>query len=188
MVFLDNLPFWALALAIFFLRIIDVGVGTMRTIMIVQGRVRLSVVLGFFEVLVWVTAVGHVIVHMKSQPYLILPYAAGFATGNAVGILLEKKLALGSVEIRLISLEAGDRVAEAIRDLGQAVTTFRGEGRGGPRTLLYIVCPRKRLQALLQVARRIDPEVKYVVDRVSESSHFIPLPHATGWRSVLKKK
>ena len=90
--FVTDLPAWALAGTIFLLRIIDVSLGTMRTITVVNGRLRLSVALGFFEVLVWVTAVSQVILRLRDHPILVLAYAAGFAAGNAVGILLERKL------------------------------------------------------------------------------------------------
>jgi uncharacterized protein YebE (UPF0316 family) len=187
---LNDLPVWALALLIFGCRVVDVSMGTLRTITVVQGRIRLSVVLGFFEVLVWITAVSQVITGVKDSPVLLLAYAAGFATGNAVGILLERRLALGAVVVRIISIETGNAIANALRADGWALTTFLGEGRDGPVTLIYLTCPRRELDAILVRARAVDPEVFYAVEMVREWSRDLghPLPLSTGWRAAFQRK
>jgi uncharacterized protein YebE (UPF0316 family) len=181
-------PVWALAFAIFLLRIVDVSVGTIRTIAVVNGRMKISVFLGFFEVLIWITVVSQVIARVKESPLILLAYAGGFATGNAVGIALERKLALGFVVIRMISDGKGQEIAERLRAMGQPVTIFHGEGRTGPRALVYASCARRDMDRILKTSRSIDPDMFYVVERASEASHIDMLPHPTGWRSVLKKK
>lgn len=188
MAFLAEIPIWALALAVFFLRVFDVSLGTVRTISVVQGRQSLAVALGFFEILVWITAVSQVIARLRESPLLLVAYAAGFATGNAVGIAIERRMALGACAIRLISAHRGHSVAARIRELGQALTTFEGQGRDGPRLLLYAMCARRDVPRIIDAAREVDPDVFYVVDRSQETSPLQPLPHATGWRSWLKKK
>lgn len=188
MTFLAELPIWVLAVAVFVLRVFDVSLGTVRTISVVQGRQRLAVALGFFEILVWITAISQVITRIHESPLLLVAYAAGFATGNAVGIAIERKMALGACVVRLISTDRGPAVAARIRELGQILTTFEGQGRDGPRLLLYATCPRRDVQAIIDAARAVDPTVFYVVDRAQETSPLQPLPHATGWRALLKKK
>ena len=113
-----ELPVWALAACIFLLRVADVSLGTVRTIVVVHGRIRLSVLLGFVEVLVWITAVSQVILRLRESPVLVVAYAAGFATGNAVGILLERRLALGHCVVRMISRE-GEAVARVLVSFGR---------------------------------------------------------------------
>jgi uncharacterized protein YebE (UPF0316 family) len=182
-------PGWV-ALIIFFLRIVDVSLGTLRTITVVQGRIRISVVLGFLEVLIWITAVSQVIVSVREQPLVILGWAAGFAAGNAVGIWLEKRLALGTLLVEMISAINPDGIAQELRKRGQRLTTFEGRGRDGKVTMIYAILPRKQLAETLEIARRLDPEVFWGVAQVRDWSMNLPgpLPHATGWRSVLKKK
>jgi len=186
--FVQTWPAWGLALLIFGLRIVDVSLGTLRTISVVEGRLRLSVALGFFEVLIWITAVSQVIGGIKNNPLLLVAYAAGFAAGNAMGITLERRLAMGTSVVRIISMELGPEVAERLRALGQLVTTFVGEGSRGPRTLIYATCPRREVHRLIDAARAVDPRLFYVVERVSESSSLGALPHGSGWRSPFKKK
>jgi uncharacterized protein YebE (UPF0316 family) len=181
---------WTLALLVFCLRIVDVSLGTMRTIAVVQGRRKLSVFLGFFEVLIWLTAVSQVILRVQTSPLLIVAFAAGFATGNAVGITLERRLALGAVIVRMISSRTAQPIAARIRQLGLRATTFEGHGACGPETLIYVTCPRDRLHGILASAREIEPEIIYAVEPIREWNSGLPapLPNATGWRAALQRK
>ncbi len=157
------------AFTIFVCRILDVSLGTMRTISLVHGRAVLAVVLGFFEVLVWISVVSQVISEVKTNPVLLLAYAGGFAAGNGIGIALERKIAMGTQVVRIISQHAGPVIAAKIREIGQAVTTFVGEGRDGPVTLIYVTCPRRRVEQILSTAMLLDPQLFYVTES------------ATGW-------
>jgi len=188
MEFFANMPLWSVAVVVFCLRIVDVSLGTVRTLFVVQGRLAVSVMIGFVEVLIWVTAVSQVIVRIHESPLLVVAFAAGFAAGNAVGILLERRLALGTCVLRMIIKQEGDAVAAALRRAGHVVTTFDGEGRDGVRKLVYTTCPRRELRQVIDVAKQIDPGLFYVVDRFSQSGHLGPLPDPTGWRAVFKKK
>ena len=188
--FLTHLPAWALAALIFSIRIVDVSIGTLRTISVVQGRLKLSVLLGFFEVLIWITALSQVIVRVSTNPILVVAYAGGFATGNAVGIALERGLALGAAVIRIISAAAGPEIARQLRQRGQRVTTFEGEGRDGPVTMIYAICRRRELSKILEIARAADANLFFSIEPVQQWRDAFPnpLPHATGWRASFKKK
>ena len=88
---------------IFIARIGDVSIGTVRTIVTVQGRSVLAFSLAIFELLIWITVVSTVIHKIKDQPILALFYALGYATGNVVGIAVERKIALGIIVLRVFT-------------------------------------------------------------------------------------
>ncbi len=188
MSFIAALPLWALALFIFGLRVVDVSLGTVRTLAIVSGRLKAAVLLGFVEVLIWITVVSQVISRIQESPWVALAFAAGFAAGNAAGIYLERRLAFGEAMVGIFS-PAGREIAAALREAGQAVTTVAGEGRDGPVTLSYVWCPRRRIDELVTLARRIDPHLFFVVER-ADAWHLSrrAIGHPTGWRSTAKKK
>ena len=142
---LFELPIWVIFLAGFLSRVVDVSLGTIRTISVVNGRLTLSVVLGFFEVILWGVAVAQVVTQLRDHPILLLAYAGGFAVGNAVGITLEKTMALGMCMLRMISSSKSEEIVDRLRGMGHGVTTFLGSGRNGPRTLIYTLCKRKEL-------------------------------------------
>jgi uncharacterized protein YebE (UPF0316 family) len=188
-----SIPVWLLCLVIFVLRICDVTLGTVRTVSIVKGYLTLAAALGFFEVLIWILAVSQVITRIEESIFLALAFAGGFAAGNAVGILVERRLAMGTSVVRILSSTHGRQIADALRAEGLDVALFNGEGPEGPVSLVYAVAPRRRARNVLQRARSIDPVLLYVSEPAHESFRgaairLRPVPHATGWRAVFKKK
>jgi uncharacterized protein YebE (UPF0316 family) len=193
MEWIATIPVWLLCILVFLLRICDVTLGTVRTVSIVKGYLTLAVALGFFEVMIWILAVSQVIARINESIFLALAFAGGFAAGNAVGILVERRLAMGTAVVRIISNTHGSEIARTIRDDGHDVTVFDGEGPEGRVSLVYAVAPRRRAPRMLKIARSIDPDLLYVSEPAHESFRgaslrLRPVPHATGWRAVFKKK
>jgi len=170
-------------------RIVDVSLGTLRTVAVVRERVKVASVLGFFEVTIWVLAISKVMTSLDN-PFNVLGYALGFALGNAAGITIEKKLAIGKLVVHMFSRDKGEELAEALRDSGLRVTTFEGQGKLGPVTLLYVIMDRSDAAAARLLAESIDEDVFVATEdsREANRSLYPALVPATGWRSVLKRK
>jgi len=132
-------------------------------------------------------AVAQTITNLRSNPILILAYPAGFAAGNAVGILLERRISLGWSVLRIITAGDGSALTARLRERGRDATTFPGHGPTGPRTLIYTTIRRRDVPELLGELQAIDPGLYYTADRFSETSQAV-LPHPTGWRAVFKMK
>ncbi|MEW5908445.1 MAG: DUF5698 domain-containing protein [Thermodesulfobacteriota bacterium] len=175
---------------IFIARIGDVSLGTIRTIVTVQGRSIVAFFLGIFEILIWITVVSTVVHKIKAQPVLALFYAFGYATGNVVGIAVERRLALGIMVLRVISRRAGKQLAEKIREFGQPVTIFPGEGRSGPVMELLIACRRKDVKKMLEIIHLEDPDAFYITEMARDVRRGVAPTffQPTGWRSIFKKK
>lgn len=180
----------ATGMLIFFARIIDVSLGTIRTISIIRGRTWVAFWVGIVEISVWITVISTVVNKINDVPLLGVFFAFGFATGNLVGIHIERKLAMGHIIIRVISRDYYREMAETIRAKDFAVTVFQGEGKDGPVGELYIVCRRRHLGEILEMVRLIEPEAFYITEQVgSVSKIYRPMMQsATGWRAILKKK
>lgn len=143
-------------LLIFSLRICDVSLALLRTLLAVRN-VKVAVpIIGFFEVLIWIFAVGAAIGNLSS-PWHLLGYAGGFAMGNVVGMWIEGKLAFGLAIVRVISKHGGVEVAEALRENGFGVTEFTGHGRDGSVEILDSVVKRRHLPAVLKIIDLWDP-------------------------------
>lgn len=174
---IDTLPVWLIALVIFLLRVVDVSMGTIRTIAVVQGRMRFAVILGFFEVLVWVVAVAQVVARIDGTPWLAPFYAGGYSAGVGVGMLIERKLSLGRFVIRIISRSHGREIADAVRPRGHVLATFAGETRDGPVSLVFLSARGERVHDVLERARAVDPDVFYTVEQAREwSQQLYALP------------
>lgn len=153
------------SLLIFALRATDVSLGTMRTLMILRGHRVKAAALGFVESSVWVLAISQVIAHLGSV-WNILGYAGGFAAGTALGIWVESKVALGDIDLRIMSLSREASIARAIREQGFGVTELEGRGQSGPVYVVAAVVPRRAVQRLIRMARELDPKCFVTIDDV----------------------
>ncbi|GIV58665.1 MAG: UPF0316 protein [Rhodothermaceae bacterium] len=159
------------ALLIFALRIIDVSMATLRTIVAVRGQRVLAATIGFFEVLIWVVAVGNALKHLDSWLH-VFGYAAGFATGNYVGVWLAERLLPGLQVIRAIfrdrvgagGIPTWHEAAERLRAAGYAVTEVTGRGREGNVEILILVVPSRETPFVVEQLRAVDPDVFISVD------------------------
>lgn len=166
-------------LVVFSLRVTDVSLATLRMLLIMRNRRFLAPLIGFFEILIWVTAVGIVIQHLDS-PLHVVGYAAGFATGNFVGLMFEERLALGLATIRTVVKEGGAKLAADLRDDGFGVTEMLGRGRSGTVEVLYSVLPRRQVGRALARIDEAAPQSFVVVDE--------PRRVQRGWLFPAKKK
>jgi uncharacterized protein YebE (UPF0316 family) len=186
---IGELPTWAMALVIFTFRVIDVSMATCRTIAVVQGRILVSVAIGFVEVLVWVTTVAQVLQHASTNPILLFAFAGGFAAGNGAGILLERWLAMGGVILRIVSLNSGHELAEVLRDYVPRVFLFEGYDNGEEMNLLYVVVRRRDAPRIIRQALDVDPQLFYAVDTLRESNMTLqPITSLAGQRLIFKAK
>lgn len=153
----DQMFAWViLPIIIFFARICDVTLGTIRIILVARGKRNIAPFLGFFEVLIWIVAIGQLVQHIHSVTAYLM-YAAGFATGNYVGMWLEDKIALGMVIVRIILSQGGDELARALHDNGFGVTFYDGEGSNGPVKLIFTIVPRKSLETVKSIIHQYHP-------------------------------
>lgn len=180
----------ATGVLIFLARICDVSLGTVRTIVTVQGRGVVAFFLAIFEILIWITVITTVVQKVTEHPILALFYALGYATGNLVGIAVERKIALGFMVLRVFTRSAGRVLTARLREMGQPVTVFRGEGMRGPVDELYIACRRRDLKQILAIVNAEDPESFYLTEMARDVCRTIrPLAtECSGWRSVFKRK
>jgi uncharacterized protein YebE (UPF0316 family) len=169
-------------------RVADVSLGTIRTIMTIQGRRALAISLSVFELLIWVFVVSRVIRDIGEQPAYGLAYALGFALGTFVGMTIEQRLALGRQVVRIFTRQ-GPEMAAAFREAGYVVTQFDGYGRDGPVQELFIEVGRREAHKVVAQARTLDAKCYYMVDDIREASSGTARRHAhNGLRSAGKKK
>jgi uncharacterized protein YebE (UPF0316 family) len=166
-------------LVVFLLRVTDVSMATVRMLLIMRNRRLLAPMIGFLEILIWVTAIGIVVQHLQS-PLHVIGYAAGFATGNYLGLRLEERLALGLATVRAMVRSGGGALATTLREAGFGVTEMLGTGKEGPVEVLYSVLPRRQVTHCLALIDEGAPDSFVVVDE--------PRRVRRGWQYPAKKK
>jgi uncharacterized protein YebE (UPF0316 family) len=182
-----------LALLIFFARILDVSIGTVRTILIFRGYRTRGAILGFFEILVWVVAVAQVIANLEEW-YLVVAYAGGFAAGNYVGSWIESRLALGTEIVRAISRNPAVDLKRQLHRRHLDVVELTGrDPDDAPVEVLFVVESRRRVPALLRSIQEMDPEALCTISDVRIPSRRAPGPARWpvlrgGWRDRTMRK
>lgn len=150
---------------IFFARITDVSLGTMRIILISRGYRYVAPLIGFVEILIWLMAITEVMKNLNSMTsYLI--FAAGFATGNYVGMLIESKIAIGYQSIRIITTEKMMLLPMVLRDQGFGVTTVKAQGAKGEVMIIFTVVPRRKTSEVLETVLTLEPKAFVSIEDV----------------------
>ncbi len=161
-----------LPLLIFFARVFDVTLGTLRIIFISRGKKKIAPLLGFVEVFIWIVAVSQIMKSVSSLP-AYLGYAAGFAAGNYVGMVIEDRLAIGTLIIRTILPEHPAELIQRLHDANFGVTCVAGEGAHGPVTLLYTVIKRKSLPEVTAIIHSLYPRAFLTIEELRSAEQGI---------------
>ncbi len=148
---------WLGAGLIFALRVANMSLDTLRVLMVIRGRKWTAWLLGFVQTLIYVAVLVSVIQDLTNW-LNIIAYAAGFATGNVIGMWIEERIALGHVDMRIISPRLGTAIAEKLREAGHAVTEVPARGRDGMVTLLMVSIRRRKIQEIMRLAQEVDPQ------------------------------
>lgn len=168
--------FWSLVvtpLLIFCARLLDVPLATLRIILLSRGLKKVAPLVGFFEVLVWLIAIGQVMQHLDRWVNYIA-YAGGFAAGTWLGIALESRLALGLLSVRVITAEDAPDLIQRLRDEKFGVTDFAARGISGNVRLIFTVIQRKELARVMEIVRTTHPRAFVSISDVrSVSEGFI---------------
>jgi uncharacterized protein YebE (UPF0316 family) len=168
--FLSTTDSWAftwifLPLLIMLARICDVSIGTLRLIFVSKGYKFYAPLLGFFEVIIWLLAIGQIMQHLDNFMCYIA-YGLGFATGNYVGIYLEERMSLGTVVLRIIPRKDTTELIEHLRTSNFGVSAVEIEGMSGKLKMLFTIVKRKDLQEALEIISAHNPASFYTIEDI----------------------
>ncbi len=113
---------------IFFCRICDVSLGTMRTILMVKEKTAYAMCVAFFEVLIWYLVVRDALNFNGPVIPVAISYAAGYATGTFVGSTISKKVFGGHVTVHVITSHRGKELPAALRQAGFGISVLDVNG------------------------------------------------------------
>ena len=157
---MEEVILWSIL--IFLARMMDVSMGTMRTILIIRGRRGIAAITAFFEIIIWVLAVSRVITQLD-QWYYLLAFAFGFAGGNFLGSYIEEKIAMGYSFAYVVPTNKRSTLAMTLREHGFGVTVVKGEGLKGPEFVYNVVLKRRDTRRFLKTLAANDKSAFYTI-------------------------
>lgn len=152
-----------LPLLIFLARILDVSLQTIRIMFVSRGQRILAPLLGFFEVLIWIIAIGQIMQNLNNV-FCYLAYAGGFASGTFIGIWLEERLAYGKVVLRIITRTEADELVRSLGKKGFGVTSIDATGRRGRVKIIYTVINRSDIDRVVREIETYNPRAFYSIE------------------------
>jgi uncharacterized protein YebE (UPF0316 family) len=161
-----------LPVLIFSARICDVSLGTIRVIFISKGIKYLAPLIGFFEVIIWLLAIGQVMNNLTNVASYIA-YGGGFAMGTFIGMLIEEKLSLGLTSVRIITKEDPSLLVEYLRAQNYGVTTVDGDGATGRVKMVFSIIRRQDLGRVVDVITKFNPGAFYSIEDVKSVSEGV---------------
>lgn len=153
-------------LMIFFVRIVDVSLGTIRMIFIVKGRKIISALIAFAEALIWFLIVKEALNYMNGSIWIALSYAAGFASGTFVGGYLSELFIPGKLTLQVFVKYDKKHIIQEIRNNGYAVTAIEYDGIESDKKnyMLYINIDKKKERELKKLIQSLDKDTFFIVN------------------------
>jgi uncharacterized protein YebE (UPF0316 family) len=161
--------FLILPLMIFFARIADVSINTIRIIYVLGGRKATATILGFFESFIWLMAIRQIFEHLDNW-ICYIAYPAGFASGIFVGMIIEERIAYGKVIVRIITRKEVYHLLAFLTSQQFRYTHVHAEGPDGHENLVFTVLEREHLEDLLLKLKDILPSAFYTVEKVNRAA------------------
>lgn len=154
-----------LCLKIFFARIIDVSMGTTRTIMVVKGKTVIAVLIGFIEAVIWFIVVKDALNSDFSSPWIVVSYAGGFACGTGLGGKLSAKFIKSKLNVQIIIDAEKTDLINHLRDNSFAVSVVSARGyQDSSKLLLFVEIDGERLEDLENLVKKYDEKAFVVVN------------------------
>jgi uncharacterized protein YebE (UPF0316 family) len=175
--------YFILPLLIFMARILDVTIGTIRIVMVSKGQKLWAPILGFFEVFIWLIAISRIFQNLDNWVNYVA-YAAGFASGNYIGLLLEERLAMGIVKIQIITRRSAVDLIKNLKDAGYGITHHEAKGSSEIVSIIYSIIKRNEIHKVEKIVKATNPKAFYSIEDVKSVSHGIfPVKEAVHrWR------
>lgn len=161
-----------LPLLVFFAELAVVTLSTIRIIFVARGLKTLAPILGVFEVSIWLFAIGQIMQNL-SDISCYVAFASGFGVGTYLGIILERRLALGNLMVLITSHRDTEPLIDCLKQANFGVTRLDAQGAMGPVQVIASVIKRKELETVVGHIKRFDDEAFYSVNELQSAEQGV---------------
>lgn len=163
-----------LCLKIFFARLVDVSLGTFRTINTVKGKDLIASLIGIVEITVWFLVVKEALNTDNNSIWIVISYALGFSVGTYIGGKISKIFIKSNLEVEVILSNKNDNIINEIRKAGYGVTAIEVKGTKELKYMLYIQIKDNSLEKLKKLINKLDNKAFIVINETKyvENGYF----------------
>lgn len=156
---------WALPLIIFFGRIVDVSLGTIRIVLVSRGARHIAPFVGFVEIFIWIVVIAQVLKHADGW-LAYFSYAAGYAAGTYAGLRLEGFIGFGYAVLRMFTKQPAASLVLELNRNGFGATMMAGEGAVSKVNIVESVVRRINIRAVERIMEKHDPSAFVTIEDV----------------------
>lgn len=153
-------------LSIFFLKLLENALGTIRMIIATNGNKVIGAILQLLIGIVWVMSTSLAIQNIQEDPIKVIVFAVGSAVGSYVGCVVESKLAIG--ENVLFCISKKESLLDVLNEAGFSYTVLLGSGVKQESYVILIAIPRKVKKTLIHLIKKED-EHAMIISEMLES-------------------
>lgn len=159
-------PLLISCITIFFGRILEVSIGTVRQILTVREKTLPASLLAFCEVFVWYMIVRNALAVEGPVLVVAASYAGGFASGTFIGSMIAKNLLKSDVVVRVITSNRDDTIPHLLREKGYgiAVLNVNSSEFSPERYLIMTNVDKKKLKRFEAAVLELDPKAFVLVE------------------------
>lgn len=155
-----------LCLKIFFARILDVSIGTTRTMLMVKGKTAFTALLACLEAFIWFIVVKEALITNVKSILIPISYSLGYATGTLIGSFVVTHFVKGVVGVQVVVEKENKSLLNSIRKHGFAVSVIdlKDDYEGNKRDMLYFQVNNSSLKKLIALIKKHDQNAFIVVN------------------------
>ena len=145
---------------IFFARILDVSIATIRQSVMLKGKIFLTTILAFTEVFIWFVVAREALTMDIKSIFIPIFYSLGYATGTLLGAFLSKKLIKGSVGLQIIVNQEDNMLLKALKTRGYEVSiiSLENDFKGQKKRMLFLEVNSKSLPKIEKLITKTAPD------------------------------
>ena len=146
-----------ICLKIFFASILDLSLWTLRTIFTIEGKKVLATILAFLEVFVWFH-VAREALNGDFGPIVPLVYAAGYASGTLVGIIINDLFNRGKMMLTVITAELDMTIFLEKNNIKYSLVNLENSFDSLERKMIIIFIEKRSVSKTINLIRKFDSQ------------------------------
>lgn len=154
-------------IAIFFSKILENALSTLRLIVVSNGKKKLGALLQGIIALIWIFVTGVVIININKDIFKIIFFCLGSLVGSYLGSILEEKIALGNNLLMCITNPKYEVNIKNILNNYQITTICEKDNN---YIILLIFLKRKEIQKVSRIIKEID---KYSILIIEKAKNIV---------------
>ena len=160
----------ALCLQIYFARILDVTLSTIRTFYTLKGKTIFSSILSFFEVLVWFLVARQALNVDLDSLWIPISYSLGYATGILIGSFISNNFIKGIENVTIITKKKNDILINTLRNngFGISIIDLKNDFDNVKKQMLVIEVDKRYLKKLIKIVKSIDKDAFITVSETKQ--------------------